>query len=118
VKILYVYILECADDSFYVGVTNDVGRRFIEHITGIHDRSYTFERRPLKLVFCRQFKRPFEAIKYEKQVKGWTRAKKIALIRNDFEKLHELSECQNDSHSKNFKGQSERSRTKTRKENF
>jgi putative endonuclease len=57
-----------------------------------------------------------EAIKYEKQVKGWTRSKKVALIRNDIEKLHELAECRNDSHSKNFKGQSERSRTKTRKE--
>jgi putative endonuclease len=112
-KILYVYILECADDSFYVGVTNDVGRRFIEHISGIHDRAYTFERRPLKLVFCKQFRRPIDAIKYEKQIKGWTRAKKMALINNNLEKLHELAECQNDSHSKNFNGQSERSRTKT-----
>lgn len=115
-KVLYVYILECADDSFYVGVTNDVGRRFIEHITGIHDRAYTFEKRPLKLVFCRQFKRPLEAIEYEKQVKGWSRAKKIALIRNEIAKLHELAECQNDSHSKYFNGQSERSRTKTQDE--
>jgi|WetSurMetagenome_2_1015567.scaffolds.fasta_scaffold40550_1 putative endonuclease len=114
-KTLYVYILECADDSFYVGVTNDVGRRFIEHIRGIHDRAFTYERRPLKLVFCRQFTKPLEAIQYEKQVKGWTRSKKIALIKNDIGKLHELAGCQNDSHSKNFKGQSERSRTLTQK---
>jgi len=114
-KTLYVYILECADDSFYVGVTNDVGRRFIEHIRGIHDRAYTYERRPLKLVFCRQFTKPLEAIQYEKQVKGWTRSKKIALIKNDIGKLHELAGCQNDSHSKNFKGQSERSLTLTQK---
>jgi putative endonuclease len=115
-KILYVYILECADNSFYVGVTNDVGRRFIEHTTGIHDRAYTYERRPLKMVYCKQFKRPIEAINYEKQVKGWTRAKKIALINNDLDKLHELAECKNESHSRNFEGQSERSRTKTRKD--
>lgn len=115
-KILYVYILECADDSFYIGVTNDVGRRFIEHMNGMHDRAYTYERRPLKLVYCRKFDRPIEAIEYEKQVKGWTRSKKIALIKGDIETLHDLAECQNDTHFKNHKGQSERSRTMTRKQ--
>jgi len=52
-KYLYVYILECSDTSFYIGVTNNLGRRFIEHATGIHESSYTFSRRPLKLVFCK-----------------------------------------------------------------
>jgi len=92
---MYVYILECADESFYVGVTNNVGRRFIEHTTGSDEQSYTFHRRPLKLVFCRQFTSPIKAIKYEKQVKGWTRAKKIALINYDYYSLHILAECQN-----------------------
>jgi putative endonuclease len=101
-KILYVYILECSDDSFYIGVTNDVGRRFIEHITGLHEDSYTNCRRPLKLVFCRQFKSPMKAIKFEKQLKGWTRAKKIALINNDISLLHELSECKNETSHKRF----------------
>ena len=101
-KNLYVYILECSDNSFYVGVTNDVGRRFIEHITGLHEESYTFSRRPLKLVFCKQFKNPVKAIKYEKQIKGWTRAKKLALINNDLELLHELSECKNESSHKSY----------------
>jgi putative endonuclease len=99
-KSLYVYILECSDDSFYVGVTNDVGRRFIEHITGLHEQSYTFNRRPLKLVFCRQFSNPIKAIEYEKQVKGWTRAKKEALINFDFNQLHKLAECKNDTSHK------------------
>lgn len=112
-KLMYVYILECSDGSFYVGVTNNVGRRFIEHITGLHDRAYTYERRPLKLVFCREFNRPMKAINFEKQLKRWTRAKKIALINNEFELLHKLAECQNESHFMSFKGQSERSRTKT-----
>ncbi|MBE3085141.1 MAG: GIY-YIG nuclease family protein [Bacteroidetes bacterium] len=94
-KRLYVYILECSDDSFYIGVTNDVGRRFIEHISGLHENSYTFKRRPLKLVFCKQFSSPLRAIEYEKQLKGWTRAKKIALINNDLDLLHELAKCKN-----------------------
>ena len=99
-KTLYVYILECSDDSFYVGVTNNVGRRFIEHITGIHETSYTFRRRPLKLVFCKQFNSPIKAIKFEKQLKGWTRAKKLALINNDLDLLHKLAECKNQSSHK------------------
>jgi len=52
-RILYVYILECSDGSYYVGVTNNVGRRFIEHSTGIHENSFTFRKRPLKLVFSK-----------------------------------------------------------------
>jgi putative endonuclease len=93
-KRLYVYILECADDSFYVGVTNNVGRRFIEHINGVHENSYTFNRRPLKLVFCKEFNRPIMAIKYEKQVK--------ALINHDFKQLHELAKCKNATTHNNF----------------
>jgi len=88
-------MLECSDNSFYVGVTNNVGRRFIEHTTGIHETSYTFCRRPLKLVFCREFNSPIKAIKFEKQLKGWTRAKKLALINNDLDLLHKLAECGN-----------------------
>jgi putative endonuclease len=96
-KYLYVYILECSDASFYVGVTNDVGRRFIEHSTGIHEDAYTNTRRPLKLVFCRKFNKPIAAIKFEKQLKGWTRAKKAALMNYDFDNLHELAKCTNES---------------------
>jgi putative endonuclease len=94
-RTLYVYILECSDDSLYVGVTNNVGRRFIEHFTGLHEESYTFKRRPLKLVYCKQFNKPMEAIEYEKQLKGWTKAKKLALVNSDFLSLHDLAECKN-----------------------
>ncbi len=94
-KTLYVYILECSDSSFYVGVTNNVGRRFVEHQSGVHEDSYTFSRRPLKLVYCKRFRNPIKAIDYEKQLKGWSKAKKIALINNDFISLHELAECKN-----------------------
>jgi len=103
-KTLYVYILECSDNSFYVGVTNNVGRRFIEHQSGVHETSYTFSRRPLKLVYCKEFLGPINAIKYEKQLKGWSRAKKMALINNDFKSLHELAECKNETSHKLFSG--------------
>lgn len=96
-KNMYVYILECADNTLYVGVTNNVGRRFIEHILGIHEDSYTFKRRPLKLIYCKQFSSPMEAIKYEKQLKGWSKAKKLALINNDLKLLHELAKCNNET---------------------
>jgi putative endonuclease len=100
-KDMYVYILECADDSFYVGVTNNVGRRFIEHTNGLHETSFTFKRRPLKLVYCKHFNSPMEAINFEKQVKGWTRAKKVALISNKLDLLHEYAKCKNEtSHEK------------------
>jgi putative endonuclease len=104
VKTLYVYILECHDDTLYVGVTNNVGRRFIEHISGLHEDSYTFNRRPLKLVYCKQFSSPLKAIEYEKQLKGWTKAKKLALINNDLELLHELSSCKNSTSHILYKG--------------
>lgn len=102
-KNMYVYIIECSDGSYYIGVTNDVGRRFIEHSEGIHENSYTFSRRPLKLVFCRHFNQPVTAIRFEKQIKKWSRAKKEALIRGDFIELHKLAECRNETHYKNFK---------------
>lgn len=96
-KVLYVYILECADDSYYVGVTNNVGRRFIEHSSGLHENSYTYKRRPIKLVYCKQFEKPMEAINYEKQLKRWTRSKKEALIKYDYKNLHELAKCNNET---------------------
>jgi putative endonuclease len=101
-KNMYVYILECSDNSLYVGVTNDVGRRFIEHSIGIHEDSFTFKRRPLKLVFCRHFKSPMDAINFEKQIKRWSRSKKEALIKSDFALLHHLAKCQNDSTYENY----------------
>lgn len=99
---LYVYILECSDGTYYVGVTNNVGRRYIEHSTGNNENSFTFKRRPLKLVYCKGFSRPIDAIKYEKQIKGWTRAKKEALIRGDFDQLHNLAKCKNETSHTNY----------------
>jgi putative endonuclease len=81
-----------------------VGRRFIEHSSGLHEDSYTYKRRPLKLVYCKQFEKPMEAINYEKQLKRWTRSKKEALIKYDYKNLHELSKCKNETSHLKFKG--------------
>jgi putative endonuclease len=99
-KTLYVYILECSDNTLYIGVTNNVGRRFIEHISGLNEKSYTYKRRPLKLIYCKKFDSPIKAIEYEKQLKGWSKAKKLALIANEFEILHELASCKNETSHK------------------
>jgi putative endonuclease len=88
---LFVYIVKCKDDSYYTGVTNNVEKRVIEHNTGLVKKSYTFSRRPVKVVYSQEFRDMNQAIRFEKQVKGWSRAKKKALIEDDFEKLVRLS---------------------------
>jgi putative endonuclease len=93
--LLQVYILECADNSYYTGVTNDITRRLYEHQTGISKRAYTYYRRPVKLVWLSESLKPMEAIELEKQIKGWTRKKKEALINNRWDDLKELSKCLN-----------------------
>ena len=74
------YILHCADDSYYTGMTNDLERRITEHDEGINEGSYTADRRPVKLVWWENFKYVDLAIAREKQIKGWSRKKKEALI--------------------------------------
>ena len=94
-KKLFVYIVKCKDDSYYTGVTNNVEKRVAEHNKGLDVKSYTFFRRPVKLVFSQEFIDLNEAIRFEKQVKGWRRAKKEALIEGNFEKLVKLSNRKN-----------------------
>jgi putative endonuclease len=98
-KNMYVYILQCADDSYYIGVTNDVEKRFKEHQEGFVESCYTFTRRPLQLKFHELFNTPQEAIKFEKQIKKWSRVKKEALINRDWEKLKLLSKSKSGSTS-------------------
>lgn len=90
-KTMYVYILECSDDSYYIGVCNNAERRFQEHSIGIDRNCYTYMRRPLKLVFTQIFSDPNSAIAFEKKIKGWSKAKKKALIEGNFELLPALS---------------------------
>lgn len=102
-KRLAVYILECADGKYYVGVTNNIDRRLAEHNSGKDPRAFTCKRRPVKLVFLEVFDSPREAIAYEKQIKDSTRAKKQALIERNWAKLSALAVCQNDSKAKRVK---------------
>ncbi len=86
----YVYILLCADGSYYTGVTTDLERRLQEHQEGADPHAYTYTRRPVKLVWAEEVSTYEDALRLERQIKGWRRAKKEALIRGDFEALHQL----------------------------
>ena len=79
----YVYILKCADDSYYVGMTINLERRLKEHQKGYRDSSYTSTRRPVVLVWSGEMPTRADAVKTEHRIKTWTRAKKEALIRGD-----------------------------------
>jgi len=79
-----LYILCCSDGSYYIGTTRDsLERRINEHQAGTYD-GYTAYRRPVKLVFQQSFERIEDAISAERQIKGWRRENKEALIRGDY----------------------------------
>jgi putative endonuclease len=102
-KYFYTYILECSYKSFYTGITDDIERRLIEHNSNEYPQSYCHERRPVKLVFAELFLQPEPAIEFEKQIKGWNRKKKEALIEKNFERLKELAVCKNETSHLNYK---------------
>jgi putative endonuclease len=93
----YMYILECCDGSFYTGSTKNLPRRLWQHQNGM-GANHTAKRLPVKLVYAEEFEHVADAFYREKQVQGWSRAKKMALIQGDRDKLHILAECQNESH--------------------
>lgn len=86
----WLYILKCADGSYYTGSTNNLPLRLAQHQAG-EGSAYTRGRLPVELVYAQEFSSEHEAFLRERQVKGWSRAKKEALIRGDFEALVELS---------------------------
>jgi putative endonuclease len=86
-----VYILRCRDGSYYTGLTKQgIDARVWEHNAGIYD-GYTSKRRPVELVFTESYDRIIDAINRERQIKGWSRQKKEALIALDYEGLPALS---------------------------
>ena len=97
--VLFVYIVKCSDGLFYTGVTNDLDRRIAEHNDGDNPKAYTYRRRPVKLVYFEDHSDPYYAISREKQIKGWSRKKKIAMIKGEWEKLPGLSKPKIDSHN-------------------
>jgi len=90
-KTYWVYILNCSDKSYYVGITSNLEKRLWQHRSGLHIGSYTFTRRPLELVHIESFYSVFDAINREKQLKGWRRSKKEALINQNYNELYRLS---------------------------
>jgi putative endonuclease len=87
----FLYILRCADGSYYAGTARlGLEKRVAQHNAGTYD-GFTAARRPVTLVFSQWFERITDAIAAERQVKGWSRAKKEALIRGDFEAVKTLS---------------------------
>lgn len=96
----YMYILECSNGSYYTGSTIDLALRLQEHQNG-EGANFTKKHLPVKLVYFEEFMRIDEAFYREKQVQGWSRKKKEALVNGFLNTLHELAECKNDSHFKN-----------------
>jgi putative endonuclease len=90
-KKYFVYILKCADNTYYTGVTSDIVNRVQEHQNGKHIDSYTFKRRPIQLVFTVELNDVKMAIAKEKQIKKWSKTKKEALINGDFNSLPNLA---------------------------
>jgi putative endonuclease len=88
----FVYLLQCADRSYYVGSAtgNDLWRRIAEHETGAY-RGYTYARRPVRLVWSEHFDRITDAIAIERKIKGWSRAKKEALVKSDWSTIKLLA---------------------------
>ncbi len=78
----FVYILECADKSFYVGCTNDLSRRIKQHNESKWGAHYTKLRRPVKLIYSEQFTILKTARQRESEIKAWRRYKKLSLIKN------------------------------------
>lgn len=87
----WVYILKCADDSYYTGHTDCLDARMNEHKYRVHASCYTATRLPVELVFVQEHVSREDALSAERQIKGWSRKKKEALISGDYDRLKSLS---------------------------
>ncbi len=94
----YVYLLRCADGSYYCGQTDNIEARMRQHYEG--DVGYTSTRKPFELVWQGEFETREGAIAFEQQIKGWSRAKKEALIAGDWERIKELAKSKTNLHAK------------------
>ena len=87
----WVYILKCADQSYYTGHTDNLERRLQQHQQRHYESCYTASRLPVQLCFACEFATRIEALAAEQQIKGWSRGKKAALIHSDWPALQKLS---------------------------
>lgn len=85
-----MYILKCSDGSYYTGSTNNLEKRIIEHQSGL-GANYTRKRLPVNLIYYEEYQRIDEAFHREKQIQGWSRKKKEALMDNKDQLLSKLS---------------------------
>jgi predicted GIY-YIG superfamily endonuclease len=88
---VWVYLLRCSDGSFHCGHTDNMEKRLYEHQSGAC-LGYTSKRRPVELVWADYSDRREDALAFERRIKGWTRAKKEALIAGDWATIKWLSE--------------------------
>ena len=86
----FAYILLCVDGSYYTGHTEDLECRVADHHAGRFG-GYTLKRRPVRLEWSQEFVTRYEALSAERQIKGWSRAKKRALIAGDWDRLSNLA---------------------------
>ena len=86
----WVYLLRCGDGSYYVGHTENLEARLWQHEQGLCC-DWTSRRRPVELVWCASAPTRYDALAFERRFKGWTRAKKEALIRSDWDRLSWLA---------------------------
>lgn len=87
-------MLHCRGGTFYVGHSDDLVRRLAQHETGAI-KGFTSDRLPVKLVWSQEFTTRFESKEAERRIKGWTRAKKMALIRGDWIGISRLAKGKN-----------------------
>lgn len=85
----WVYMLKCADRSYYVGHTDDLERRVAQHRSGTL-AGYTQRRQPVRLVYSESFPTRLDALESERRLKGWSRAKKQALVAGDWRGISAL----------------------------
>ena len=99
----YVYILQCRDQSYYVGSTINLNQRIAQHQAGTFG-GYTSKRLPVELKWSQEVQTDNDAFLLERKLKGWTRVKKEALIRGDFEGLHGIvrNEWEREQEQKRF----------------
>jgi len=90
----WVYLLHCRGGSYYAGHTDNLEIRLAQHETGAVD-GFTSDRLPVKLVWCGELPTREEAIAMERRIKGWSRAKKMALIRGDWDLISALAKKKN-----------------------
>ena len=96
----WLYILECAEGSYYTGSTNDLERRIADHQSGL-GANHTKSRLPVRLIYIEEYERIDDAFFREKQVQGWSRKKKEALINGVPELLPTLAVAYRDLRGRN-----------------